>query len=306
MDKIKLLQKRIHSLRSATRIEQISKGFSPDKKYIVFFDNDEKYLLRTGNIEEYERKNTEFQILNEMHNLEVNSPKPIELGVFEDIGICYNLYSYIKGKDAKILLPKYTNEEQYKIGIEAGKDLAKMHLYKAPSTIEPWDERAMQKHYRYLEEYKNCGIKIKNDEKIIQFIESNKSYLKNRPNQFQHDDFHIENIIVKDKQYMGVIDFNGFDWGDPIHDFVKIALFGRNISIPYSIGQIHGYFGGKTMEEFWNLYSVYVAMTIFSSVVWSIKSAPQQLEEMLDRLNIVLEDHKYFESLKPAWFKNEI
>lgn len=32
---------------------------------------------------------------------------------------------------------------------------------------------------------------------------NNLHYLKNRPNQFQHDDFHLENIILKDKKYVG-------------------------------------------------------------------------------------------------------
>ena len=37
----------------------------------------------------------------------------------------------------------------------------------APSTIKHWNERAMQKHYRYLEGYKSSGIKIDNDEKLL-------------------------------------------------------------------------------------------------------------------------------------------
>ena len=40
--------------------------------------------------------------------------------------------------------------------------------------------------------------KIKNDDKIIKFIDENEIYLKNRPNRFQHDDFHLENIILRD------------------------------------------------------------------------------------------------------------
>ena len=31
-------------------IEEISKGFSPDKKYIITNANNEKYLFRTGDI----------------------------------------------------------------------------------------------------------------------------------------------------------------------------------------------------------------------------------------------------------------
>jgi aminoglycoside phosphotransferase (APT) family kinase protein len=64
--------------------------------------------------------------------------------------------------------------------------------------------------------------------------------LKNRPNQFQHDDFHLKNIIVQDKHYVGVIDFNGYDWGDPLHDLVKVALFSREVSILIPRGKFSG------------------------------------------------------------------
>ncbi|WP_306007816.1 aminoglycoside phosphotransferase family protein [Bacillus sp. MMSF_3353] len=297
-------QNNIQIVKDAANIEEISKGFSPDKKYIVTTIDDEKYLLRIGDIQEYERRKIEFQILNEMVKRNVQAQRPIEIGILEEEGV-YSIFSYIEGEDAKKLLPTYSPKEQYEIGIEAGKDLAKMHTYEAPKDILPWYERAMEKHRKYVEAYKTCGIKIKNDDKIIKFIDENGIYLKNRPNRFQHDDFHLENIIVRDAKYVGVVDFNGYDWGDPLHDFVKIALFARDISIPYSIGQIEGYFNGGIPEEFWNLYAVYVGMTVFSSVVWSLRAAPHMLEDTLERLTIVLEDHKDFESLKPIWFQPE-
>ncbi|ANE85440.1 MULTISPECIES: aminoglycoside phosphotransferase family protein [Bacillus cereus group] len=296
-------QSNIQIVKDAANIEEISKGFSPDKKYIITNANNEKYLFRTGDIKEYERKKIEFQILNEMVKRNVQAQRPIEIGILEEEGVCYSIFSYLEGEDAKKLLPTYSPKEQYDIGIEAGKDLAKMHTYEAPNNILPWYERAMKKYSKYVEVYKTCGINIKNDDKIIKFIEENEIYLKNRPNRFQHDDFHLENIIVRDGKYVGVVDFNGYDWGDPIHDFVKIALFARDISIPYSIGQIEGYFNGRIPEEFWNLYAVYVGMTVFSSVVWTLLAAPHMLDDMLERLTIVLEDHNNFELSKPIWFQ---
>ncbi|HDR6285790.1 aminoglycoside phosphotransferase [Bacillus cereus] len=296
-------QSNIQIVKDAANIEEISKGFSPDKKYIITNANNEKYLFRTGDIKEYERKKIEFQILNEMVKRNVQAQRPIEIGILEEEGVCYSIFSYLEGEDAKKLLPTYSPKEQYDIGIEAGKDLAKMHTYEAPNNILPWYERAMKKHSKYVEAYKTCGINIKNDDKIIKFIEENEIYLKNRPNRFQHDDFHLENIIVRDGKYVGVVDFNGYDWGDPIHDFVKIALFARDISIPYSIGQIEGYFNRKIPEEFWKLYTVYVGMTVFSSVVWTLLAAPHMLDDMLERLTIVLEDHNNFELSKPIWFQ---
>ena len=296
-------QSNIQIVKDAANIEEISKGFSPDKKYIITNANNEKYLFRTGDIKEYERKKIEFQILNEMVKRNVQAQRPIEIGILEEEGVCYSIFSYLEGEDAKKLLPTYSPKEQYDIGIEAGKDLAKMHTLEAPKNILPWYERAMKKHRKYLEAYKTCGIKIENDDKIIKFIDENEMYVKDRPNRFQHDDFHLENIIVRDGRYVGVVDFNGYDWGDPLHDFVKIALFARDISIPYSIGQIEGYFNERIPEEFWKLYAVYVGMTVFSSVVWTLRAAPHMLEDTLERLHIVLEDHKNFELSKPIWFQ---
>ncbi|HDR3895142.1 aminoglycoside phosphotransferase family protein [Bacillus cereus] len=296
-------QNNIQIVKDAVDIKEISKGFSPDKKYIIMSANNEKYLFRTGDIKEYERKKIEFQILNEMVKCNVQAQRPIEIGILEEEGVCYSIFSYLEGEDAKRLFSTYSPKEQYDIGIEAGKDLAKMHTLEAPKNILPWYERAMKKHRKYLEAYKTCGIKIENDDKIIKFIDENEMYVKDRPNRFQHDDFHLENIIVRDGRYVGVVDFNGYDWGDPLHDFVKIALFARDISIPYSIGQIEGYFNERIPEEFWKLYAVYVGMTVFSSVVWTLRAAPHMLEDTLERLHIVLEDHKNFELSKPIWFQ---
>ena len=71
---------------------RISKGFSPDKKYIVTTIDEEKYLLRIGDIQEYERRKIEFQILNEMAKRNVQAQRPIEIGILEDESVCYSIF----------------------------------------------------------------------------------------------------------------------------------------------------------------------------------------------------------------------
>ena len=44
-------------------------------------------------------------------------------------------------------------------------------------------------------------------------------------------------------------------------------------------------------------------MTVFSSVVWTLRAAPHMLDDMLERFTIVLEDHNNFELSKPSWFQ---
>ncbi|WP_236597293.1 hypothetical protein [Peribacillus psychrosaccharolyticus] len=64
------------------------------------------------------------------------------------------------------------------------------------------------------------------------------------------------------------MDFHQYDWGDPIHEFHKIGIFNREVSIPFSIGQIRGYFINTEPDEyFWRLYSLYLAMFDFSTVI---------------------------------------
>lgn len=155
-----------------------------------------------------------------------------------------------------------------------------------------------------MKEYFACGVRIKHDERIMKFIDEHLHLMKNRPNVFQHDDFHLGNMIVHNKQFVGVIDFDRFDWGDPIHDFLKIGIFSREDSIPFSIGQIKGYIHGlEPNDDFWQLYSLYLAMCVFSSVVWTVKTIPEQLDDMLNKIYTFLEDHDYFERIKPKWYE---
>ncbi|MFK3937402.1 aminoglycoside phosphotransferase family protein [Alkalihalobacillus sp. NPDC078783] len=297
-----LLKKQILRVSHATSITPIHTGFSTDYKFMVRFELEPPLILRVGQSDSLQSRQQEANILLSLDQKGVICPSPVGSGYLASLDMTYQLNSYLEGEDAEIILPTLSDKEQYKIGYKAGEQLAHMHTLKAPHHIVAWENRAITKHETYLMHYKNLSKKVPNDEKLMDFITSNQHLLKGRPNYFQHDDFHLKNILIKDQQFAGTIDFNGYDWGDPYHDFVKISLFSRQTSIPFSIGQIHGYFQNHIPELFWTLYSVYTAMTVFSSVVWSIRVAPEQLDEMLGRLETVIQDHSSFKSVIPSWF----
>jgi hypothetical protein len=69
----------------------------------------------------------------------------------EDLNICFSLLSYLEGENASDLLPQYSRQEQYHIGLEA---LAMINSLRAPTTMTPWYERTIKKHRKYLNEYK--------------------------------------------------------------------------------------------------------------------------------------------------------
>ncbi|WP_245596779.1 aminoglycoside phosphotransferase family protein [Shimazuella kribbensis] len=297
------LKEKIPLLRK-TQMIQIHKGYSSDQKFILLSNNEQKVLLKIFDLNNYNQKQSEFDVLSKMEYYDVKSSRPIMLGRLEKINKGYMIVSYMEGNDASDELSNYSYKKQFQIGMDAGIELRKMHQHKSPYFIKPWYERKLQKHQTYIDEYLKSGIKIKNDTKVLSFIEKNQELMRNRPNSFQHDDFHVGNIILKDEKLSGVIDFNRFDWGDPIHEFIKIGMFSKEISIPFCIGQIFSYHNHSDPPEFfWRLYSLYLAMCLFSSIVWTLKVAPTTLSEMMNRISTILEDHQYFASVKPKWFK---
>ncbi|WP_390284712.1 aminoglycoside phosphotransferase family protein [Ureibacillus sp. GCM10028918] len=301
----KTLLKQIPMISNCKDVIQINKGYSSDEKFLVHMnDENEKLLLRTFQLEEFESKKKEYSILERMLEYKVTCSRPISMGELGSRG--YMITSYIEGKDAEDEIQKYSAQKQFDIGSEAGKELRKIHQFSAPSHVTPWYSRKEKKHKKYIDDYLACGIKVENDQKIMNFIEENIQLMKNRPNLFQHDDFHPGNIIVNNKQFAGVIDFNRFDWGDPIHEFLKIGIFSREVSIPFSIGQIRGYFNNTEPDEyFWRLYSLYLAMCVFSTVIWTLKTIPDNMDDMLSKVYTFLEDHDYFSKMKPKWYSEE-
>ncbi|MGD8192205.1 aminoglycoside phosphotransferase family protein [Brevibacillus ginsengisoli] len=300
---MEVVSRLIPKLRAMKRMEPLDKGFSTDKKYLIELKDGTTYLLRTASLDQLNRKKEEFGVLQTLQQYEVRTSEPIEVGAWGELGLCYCLLSYIEGYEASERLPHYLDKEQYLIGVEAGRELKKMHCYEAPQTADSWYPRVIEKHKRYVAAYQTIGIHIPRADDVVRFVEENEAWLTNRPNRFQHDDFHLGNIIVKDRKYAGMIDVNRFDWGDPLHDFYKLALFSREVSVPFCLGQLNGYFGEEGIpENFWRLYSVYVAMSIFSAVVWSYRFTPELVDEMLGRVKQILEDHQYFEEVIPRWY----
>lgn len=104
-----------------------------------------------------------------MERYGVKCSRPIEIGKLSTAG--YMLISYIEGNDAADELPRYAVNDQFKIGIDAGIELKKMHQYNAPKHVSSWYERKVNKHRRCMDQYMNCGVRVRNDDKIMAFIE---------------------------------------------------------------------------------------------------------------------------------------
>jgi len=283
-----------------SKIELIDKGWSSDKKYYIETINGERQLLRVSKIECYDAKVKEFEVMKKLGKLNINMSKPISFGTFNEDKNTYLLLSWVDGLSIGDVINSYPKREQYLIGVEAGKILKKFH------SIENSNENngtyVRNKFNRHLDSYKQCGIKVNNDECAINFMKENIELINNRNETFQHGDFHIGNLVIDNNGVIGVIDFNRWKYGDPYEEFFKSFVFSRECSVDFAVGQINGYFNCEIPKNFFDIVALYLADTILYSVAWAIPFGEEEVKGMLNRAKMVLEDLNYFNNTIPNWY----
>lgn len=289
-------------LRKIERVQRLPKGYSKDKKYVLWERGRPKYLLRLSNIKFRERCQAEFDIIAKHHERGIPCPKPHIFDVAEDSKVCYSILSYLLGQCAEEALPKLTEKEQYAIGVVAGQELHRLHQLRYPEEDFDWYMRRKTKYLYMVKTAQELGLTFVRQEEIERYVEANLDILRNSPVRFQHDDYHPSNLIIRNGRFVGIIDFNRFDWGDPIHDFYKVPWFTCAVSIPFARGQILGYFSGKIPREFWKRYNLYVAMNLHGSLVWECHHSPRGLKLCQRRIKEIVSTHDFRKSGPPVWF----
>ena len=289
-------------LKNYRELYRIDKGWSSDEKYYVECDDREKYLLRINSIEQQDVKEKEFMIMKEVSQLGINMSEPIDFRISNNGQYVYILLSWIEGRALDEVITSLTEDQQYDLGIEAGRILKKFHSVPAPADQEDWEERMIKKFDYHLERYKEHGIKVSNDEHALEYIKENLHLLKNRPQVFQQGDFHVGNLILTPDKKLGVIDFNRWDYGDPYEEFYKMMMFSREVSIPFARGQIYGYFGDDIPEDFFKLLALYLADVSLYSIVWAVPFGEQDVNNMLQIAEIIFTDFDNFKTVVPGWF----
>lgn len=87
----------------------------------------ELQLLRISDIEVYEAKKKEYMIITKYSQLGINMSMPIEFGICNEGKNVYMLLGWVEGRDLEEVLPELSEQEQYKLGRQAGTILKKIH-----------------------------------------------------------------------------------------------------------------------------------------------------------------------------------
>lgn len=279
--------------------EPINKGWSSDKKYCVTDENGTRYLLRISSPGQFNIKESEFKMMQQVESLGVPMCRPIAFGICGQ-GV-YSIQSWIEGKDAEDVLSSFSNAETYRYGLEAGQILKRIHSIPAPVDQPDWEIRFNRKIDHKIKNYLDCPIKYDDNNAFIEYINANRHSLKNRPQVYQHGDYHIGNMIIDNQGTLNIIDFNRNDYGDPWEEFNRIVWCAQASPL-FASGIVNGYFEGNVPLSFWKLLALYIASNTLSSVPWAIPFGQNEVDTMLNQAKEVLEWYDYMKNPIPTWY----
>jgi len=291
------------SLSAIENVEYLPKGFSQDTKYVLSECGRPRYLLRMSHLKLRDRRRKEFDLLRKHHDRGIQCSEPLLFGVDETNGVCYLVVGFIEGECADEALPKLSENLQFDIGLASGRELRRLHELPCPDRSFDWASHRWAKCMRNVNEIAEIRIDFPRRLEIERYVDRNRHLLDGRPVRFQHDDFHPGNMILRDGRLAGIIDFNRWDWGDPIHDFYKLPWFGFPVSVPFARGQVTGYFPEGVPSPFWPLYNLYVAMSFHASVCWAYRNERNEMEWWLDRIRDIIDTHDLATGCPPSWFQ---
>ena len=278
----------------------ISKGWSCDQKYCVTTRDGAAYLLRVTPFQKSGKRVEMFHMQQKASELGIPMCRPVEIGACED-GV-YILQTWIDGEDAEEVLPKRSDAEQYEYGLEAGRILCRLHTLPAPSGLKDWKSRYGRKLDYKIRTYDTCPIKYENGQAFLRCIHENRHLLRDRPQTFQHGDYHIGNMMIDRSGKLQIIDFDRCDFGDPWEEFNRIVWCAQKAPL-FACGMIDGYFNGNVPPEFWSLLALYISCNTLASVAWAIPFGRGQVNVMLDQASEVLAWYNDMSSLIPAWYQ---
>ncbi len=282
--------------------EFIAKGWSRDKKYCVTDEAGERYLLRVSPQSDVDGVKLAYETMKRVEAQGIPMCRSLEYGICEEGP--YQLQTWIDGLDAEATMPTLTEKEQYRYGWKAGQIARRIHQIPAPEGIEDWESRFSRKADRKIQNYLQCPLRYEGGDAFIEYIENNRHLLKDRPQSYQHGDYHVGNMMIDTQGRLQIIDFNRDDYGDPWEEFNRI-VWCVQASPLFATGVVDGYFDGEVPMLFWQLLAFYIASNTLSSLPWAIPFGEDEVQVMRRQAAQVLEWYDGMKNPVPTWYCNE-
>lgn len=279
-------------------IKTLDYGWSDDLKYQVQDYSGNKYLLRRSPESKRQHAREEFRLIQRLHNMGLNVPEPIEMIAQQDNE---RIYRWIDGNMLQDVIIELSPKHQYELGMHAGITLRAIHSLKLEAEEMEWASYYRERVIKKIENYRQCGIKLEQDDVLVQWIHAYDQVLDSRPVTHQHGDYHPSNMVLTLEHNLCIIDFDRHSIGDPWEEFNRIS-WSAEISPLFASGQINGYFTDEIPEDFFKLLKYYLAVNALGSIPWAIKFGETEINVMIEQAQLILNWYPDEDQIIPNWY----
>jgi hypothetical protein len=100
-----------------------------------------------------------------------------------------------------------------------------------------------------------------------------------------------------------LIDFEKWNYGDPISDLGPMVARMHEISVPFMVGVLDCYFNFQIGVHELRLLAFFAAIDVLEGVVQAAKNAPDKMPDALSAARNLVRDYNQFRSIVPMWYK---
>lgn len=238
----------------ATSLVRIQSGNSKDRKYEMHTKDGEHCFLKISSVDRKSLFEFIYAVQTELFRTGCLPNEPMGVGTCP--GGSYLLDSWVSGDTLLRLLSAMGREEQYEKGRQVGLQILRLHEASMnQESVPPLSDMFKRVLNRFKKtEHDLFGFR----QEMICEIEKTIRNMDNRPTVLLHGDFHLNNIILDEKETPVIIDLETLCVGDPLWDIVSIMDSCR-LSHPFrwfNQGIVSAYTGDYSESE-WEIMASY-------------------------------------------------
>ena len=245
------------------RAVPIRAGMSSDEKYDVTLTDGRRCMLRISPDSQFERKKTEYGMMETAWKYGIPVSCPYEFGRTE-YGKIFQLTQWLEGWPLEEELDEATEREKYEWGERAGRLLRKIHAIPINNPAESWRARFQKKIEVRMAEAEAEMAPTEYMSRLCQYLIEKIAILDGCGQCFSHGDFYPGNLVHLNEGGLAVIDFNAYNGGcgDPVFETTSILL-DRHIDNQFKAGFRAGYYGkaaDRHTEQLLEYYQAYILL----------------------------------------------
>lgn len=219
---------------------------------------------------------------------------PVEVGAYLDDTMVYSLYTYFGGDNLARRLPELYVPQQHALGVEAGKQLGKLHsvLPEDGDTPEPNEDIFM-----LLTRLGEKGITYNGYKQAETFMKNHSTIINGRPVTALHGDFSANTLFLDSDLNVGIQPLEEVKWGDPVRDLASLS---DGYSLPFIKGVFKGLYEGAPPKDFFELLAYYSTVRALTDIDTAADKA--ELATAITRAEKLAADMDNYQSIVPVWY----